>query len=82
MTTDTTSRYNTGGFEDRFRVTRTDGKAVRGEARYIVLNYAQDPHAKAALTAYADSIEAENPAMAADVRDCLTNPGKYPAQHD
>ena len=82
MTTDTTSRYNTGGFEDRFRVTRTDGKDVRPEARYIVLNYAQDPHAKAALTAYAASIEGENPAMAADVRDCLINPDKYPAQHD
>lgn len=82
MTTETTSRYGTGGFEDRFRVTRTDGKAIRDEARYIVLNYAQDPHAKAALTAYADSIEGENPTMAADVRACLTNPTAFPSQHD
>jgi hypothetical protein len=39
-------RYGTGGFEDRFRVTRTDGKPVRAEARYLVLDYANDPHAK------------------------------------
>lgn len=35
-----TVRYGAGGFEDRFRVTRTDGKPVRPEARYIVLDYA------------------------------------------
>lgn len=82
MTTKTTSRYGTGGFEDRFRVTRTDGKDIRNSARYLVLNYAEDPHAKAAIEAYAASIEGENSAMAADLRECLTNPSKFPAQHD
>lgn len=74
-------RYGTGGFEDRFRVTRTDGKPVRAEARYLVLDYANDPHAKAAVAAYADSIEVENPAMAADLRQCLITPEQFPAQH-
>jgi hypothetical protein len=75
-------RQNTGGFEDRFRITRTDGKPCRPDARYLVLDYAGDPHADAALRAYADSIEGENPQMAADLRDAMENPQKYPAQHD
>lgn len=75
-------RYAVGGFEDRFRVTRTDGKPVRAEARYLVLDYANDPHAKTAITAYAASIQGENPAMAADLRACLVNPEDFPAQHD
>jgi hypothetical protein len=82
MTTETASRYATGGFEDRFRVTRTDAKAINPDARYLVLNYAQDPHAKAAIATYADSIEGENPAMAADLRRALTNPEEFPSQHD
>lgn len=76
------TRESTGGFEDRFRVTRTDGNPCRAEARYIILDYAGDPHAKKALTVYADSIEGENPSMAADIRDALVNPSAYPAQHD
>ena len=75
-------RYAAGGFQDRFRVTRTDGKAVRENARYLVFDYANDPHAKKAVEAYATSIANENPEMAADLRDCLVNPSAYPAQHD
>lgn len=82
MTTETTSRYSTGGFEDRFRVTRTDGKPIGSDRRYIVLDYANDPHAKAALAVYADSIASENPSMATDLRRALTNPEEFPAQHD
>jgi len=75
-------RQTYGGFEDRFRVTRTDGRPVRAAARYFVLDYAGDPHAKVALAAYASSISEENPALAADLRDALGRPGRYPAQHD
>lgn len=75
-------RFGTGGFETRFKVTRTDGKPCRPEARYLVLDYAGDPHARIAVAAYADSIEAENPQMAADLRDALANPEAWPAQHD
>ena len=83
MTTATATRANTGGFEDRFRVTRTDGNPIRADRRYIVLDYAGgDPHALVALTAYANSIEGENPEMAADLRRALTNPEEYPSQHD
>lgn len=77
------TRQSTGGFEDRFRVTRTDGKPIYPTRRYIVLDYAgSDPHAIVALRAYADSIAPENPEMAADIRDALADPKAWPAQHD
>lgn len=76
------TRQTTGGFEARFNVTRTDGKPCRTEARYIVLDYASDPHAKKAVSAYADSIQDENPQMAADLRDAIVRPEVWPAQHD
>lgn len=77
-----TTRATTGGFEDRFRVTRRDGKPIRAEARYIVLDYSgADPHAVKALQAYADSIEGENPQMAADLRQAIVNPAAWPSQH-
>jgi hypothetical protein len=74
-------RQATGGFEARFNVERLDGKPCREEAHYIVLDYAGDPHAKAALAVYADSIEADNPQMAADVRAALADPTGWPKQH-
>lgn len=74
-------RQTDGGFEQRFIVVRTDGKACRGEARYLVLDYATDPHAKAAVKAYADSLDGQNPQMADDLRDALVNPTQYPKQH-
>ena len=78
-----TTRAAVGGFEDRFRVTRCDGKPIPTGRRYIVSDYSgADPHAVNALRVYADSIEAENPQMAADIRDALVAPEKWPAQHD
>lgn len=77
-----TTRATTGGFEDRFCVTRRDGKPIREGARYIVLDYSgADEHAAKALSLYADSIEAENPEMAKDLRSALANPSAWPAQH-
>lgn len=74
-------REVTGGFEDRFRVVRIDGKACRPEARYIVLDYATDEHAKAAVLAYADSVECDNKAFADDLRNAVSDPSVYPSQH-
>jgi hypothetical protein len=83
MTTDTATRSNTGGFEDRFRVTRTDGKPINADRRYIVLAYdGSDPEAIGALKHYAQLKRGVNDAMAADILDALENPEKYPAQHD
>lgn len=77
-----TSRYSSGGFTDRFRVTRTDGEPINPAARYLVLDYSgRDPAAQQAVRAYADAVEATNPELAADLRDALVNPAAYPAQH-
>lgn len=74
--------YLAGGFVERFSVQRTDGKPISPGARFIVLDYSgQDPHAVKALHVYADSIEAENPTFAADIRAALEDPAQWPAQH-
>lgn len=72
-----------GGFEDRFRVTRLDGKPINPLARYFVLDYSgRDPHAIVAINAYVDSIAGDNPAMADDLIAAIANPESYPSQHD
>lgn len=71
-----------GGFEPRFTVTRTDGKPCRPEARYVVLDYAGDPIARRAVAFYADLMRFENPQFAADLRDALQHPERWPAQHE
>lgn len=64
----------------KFRVARVDGRDQPGgdkaDARYFVLDYANDPHAAAALAAYADACEQDQPGLAADLRNLLTAP--YP----
>jgi hypothetical protein len=83
VTTETATRSATGGFEDRFRVTRTDGKPISADRRYIVLAYdGSDPEALQALYLYADLKAGTNPQLAADIKEALVNPTKYPAQHD
>lgn len=83
MNAQTETRATVGGFEDRFRVTRTDGKPINPERRYIVLAYdGSDPHAIPALKAYAASILEENPQMAFDLMRAIVFPSSYPAQHD
>ncbi|MDC9825662.1 hypothetical protein PRN20_18160 [Devosia sp. ZB163] len=78
-----TSRYKTGGLEPRFVINRADGKAIDPSRRYsLVLDFSgADPHAIAAANAYADSVEVENPELAADIRAALANPANAPAQH-
>jgi hypothetical protein len=79
----TDTRSNTGGFEDRFRVTRTDGKPINADRRYIVLAYdGSDPHAIPALKAYAASILEDNPQMAFDIMRAIVSPQAFPSQHD
>lgn len=42
---------------------------------FFVLRYTTDPHAAAALAAYADSCEAEYPVLAAELRELLRSQG-------
>ena len=61
MTTSDTRR----GLYSKYRVDRLDGKE-RGP--YFVLDYGHDPHAAAALLAYANSCESGFPDLARDLR--------------
>lgn len=63
------------GLFRKFHVERVDGRDAPGgdkaEARYFVLDHWHDPHARAALAAYAESVHRENPEFAADLRRLL-----------
>lgn len=59
------------GLFGKFRVTRSDGKSAPGEKHdgcdYFVLDLTHDPHAQAALIAYAQSCRKEFPMLADDL---------------
>ncbi len=76
------SRSNTGGYEPRFIVERTDGHPIPSDRRYMVLSFdGSDPEAVKALLAYAAFKEEKNPQLALDIREHLANPKDAPAQH-
>lgn len=75
--------YTQGGFEDRFCVTRRDGKPISPEARYLILDYSgRDPHAIEAIRTYYRHCAADNLRLAKDLKMALDNPTAWPAQHD
>ncbi|QXV73613.1 hypothetical protein [Rhizobium phage RHph_X2_30] len=78
-----TSRYAKGGLEERFIVERADGQPIDPSRRYsLVLDFSgADPHALVAALAYANSVETENPTLAADIRSAIANPASAPKQH-
>ncbi len=51
----------------KYIITKTSGDPLDPEARYFVLRYDKDPHAQAALLAYAESCQVDNPQLAADL---------------
>jgi hypothetical protein len=64
------------GLYPKFIVHRTDREDGEGrrhyDCEYFVLDVNHDPHAKAAIKAYAESCRAEYPALAADLDLMLT----------
>lgn len=60
------------GLYNKFLITRTDGSSAQGrkhhECEYFVLDLTHDPHARAALLAYAESCKSEYPLLANDLR--------------
>lgn len=60
------------GIYHKFNVTRMDGKDAPGEkhhrCRYFVLDLDHDPHAAAALDAYAQACQMVYTALAGDLR--------------
>lgn len=69
---DTSKPAEKQGLFDKFKVLRRDGSSEPGEKHdgreYFVLDIDHDPHAKAALAAYADDVEATHPYLAKDMR--------------
>ena len=73
------------GVYNKFTVYRNDGKSAPGEkhdgCRYFVLDVTHDPHARAALLAYAESCEAEYPVLSKDVANLAAScPHANPAE--
>lgn len=76
------SRSNTGGYEPRFIIERTDGEPIDSRRRYMVLSFdGSDPEAVAALRYYASLKNEKNPELAADIRKHIDDPLNAPAQH-
>lgn len=71
----------TRGLYEKFTVTRNDGSSEPGGkhhgCEYFVLDLTHDPHAAAALRAYADSCAADYPLLADDLRSRLTPNAKF-----
>lgn len=61
------------GLFHKFKVRRTDGSSDPGgkheHCEYFVLDVDHDPHARAALAAYAAAVEATHPELAKDMRE-------------
>jgi len=76
------SRSNTGGYEERFIIERTDGQPIPADRRYMVLSFdGSDPEAVQALLFYANLKSVANPQLAADIRRHIADPANAPAQH-
>lgn len=67
--------YKAGTIRRKYDIRKADGSPVDPTAEYFVLRIdrdendePRDPHAHAALHAYADSVEVENPEFANDLR--------------
>ncbi len=67
------SDKHTRGIYAKYRVERTDGSSASGQRHhgcgYFVLDITHDPHAVAALRAYADSCADAYPVLAEELRD-------------
>ncbi len=77
------TRAAEGGFEARFTVTRTDGKAPLPHKRFFILEYSgDDPFAVEAMRYYASISQARNPQLSKDLLAATYDPAVSPAQHD
>lgn len=66
------------GLYNKFRVERLDGSSAIGgkhrNCRYFVLDLDHDPHAAAAITAYAAECATTRPQLAADLMAIINKP--------
>lgn len=64
-----TNGYEQGGLlAHKYTISKSSGEPLDPEARCFVLRVDKDPHALVALAAYAESVHADNPQLARDLR--------------
>ena len=82
---DATKPAEQQGLFRKFDVRRTDGSSEPGgkheNCEYFVLDTDHDPNATAALVAYANSVEATHPELAADMRNRYALPKPEPVAY-
>ena len=62
-----------GGLKLKYIITKANGNPVDETAKYFVLRYDIDPHARKALVAYAESVESDNSQLASDLKREVRN---------
>lgn len=55
------------GLYGKYKIEKTDGHTIDPDAKYFVLRYDTDPHARVALEAYANSIWTKNYLLAIEI---------------
>ncbi len=63
--------YEHGGWKNKYFIQKRGKHGLRPvakRAKYFVLRFDKDPHARVAMAAYADSVESVNPKFAEDIR--------------
>ena len=60
--------YKKGGLKLKYIITKANGNPVDEDAKYFVLRYDTDPHARKALLAYAESVRSDNSQLASDLK--------------
>ena len=69
---------NMRGIYGKYKISKADGTPVDPEAKYFVLRYDKDKHARVALEAYARSIWTENYTLAIEIMAELYPELTYP----
>lgn len=64
--------YRKGGLRDKYIISKTSGNPVDPKAKYFVLRYDVDPHARKAMEAYCDSVVKDNMKLAQDIDIALS----------
>ena len=64
------------GLFNKYYLEKADGSAIDPNARYFILRYDKDLHARKALDAYANSVLSENPKFAMDLQRALFETAK------
>ncbi len=64
--------YEHGGWRKKYIIQKRTkegfARPIAQRAKYFVLRFDKDPHARVAMSAYADSVESVNPQFAEDIR--------------